>query len=212
MKSETRRRPRGRPAGGSEAIVRAVLSQTLQQLGEHGFAALRMENVACAARVNKTTVYRRWPTKAGLVLAALKASRERAPYFAESGELRDDLVRLLESRAAAISTPRGRKIANAVSSLDGRDAMPMAAEIQALRFRLPTQLLHHAIDRRELPAKIDFTFVNEMLHGPIVHRILILKQRVDRRYVERVVDFVLTSLQYKRRGARRQRAVARSFR
>jgi AcrR family transcriptional regulator len=201
MKQKHKRAP-GRPAGGSESIVRSVLTQTLQHLGDRGFAALRMEDVARAARVNKTTVYRRWPDKTSLVLAALKASRDRATTFKETGDLREDLVRLFERKAAALSTARGGKIARALASLEGAEATTMAAEIQALRFQLPTQVLHRAIERGDLPKDLDFFFVNEMLHAPIVHRILMLNLKVDRTYIRRVVDLMLTSLGYHRAPSR----------
>src|SRR5258707_2197699 len=61
----------GRPKGGSDAIVRAVLEATLRQLGDRGFAGVSVDEVAKAAAVNKTSVYRRWPSRSALVLAAL---------------------------------------------------------------------------------------------------------------------------------------------
>ena len=43
---------------------------TLQLLQEHGYDRLTVDAVAAAARASKATVYRRWPSKAELVLAA----------------------------------------------------------------------------------------------------------------------------------------------
>ena len=48
-----------------------VLRTTLEVLGQQGYAGLRVEDVAAGAGVNKTTIYRRWPTRADLVIAAL---------------------------------------------------------------------------------------------------------------------------------------------
>jgi len=62
-------RPRGRPrrAGADEEI----LGVALEMLREKGYRALNVDEVAERAGVAKTTVYRRWPTKAALVSAAI---------------------------------------------------------------------------------------------------------------------------------------------
>jgi len=66
-------RPRGRPrrAGADEEI----LGVALEMLREKGYRALNVDEVAERAGVAKTTVYRRWPTKAALVSAAIGVVR-----------------------------------------------------------------------------------------------------------------------------------------
>ena len=49
-------------------LVEKVLQVTLEEVGRVGFAALSVETVAALAGVNKTTIYRRWPTKFELVV------------------------------------------------------------------------------------------------------------------------------------------------
>jgi AcrR family transcriptional regulator len=115
---KARRRGRGRPAGGSDAVVHAILQTTLEQLGRRGYAALSIDQVAHAAEVNKTTIYRRWPTKGELVVAAVVAAREDQPRFIPMGRLRDDLLSLLRNKARTISTPRQRAISSAITTLD----------------------------------------------------------------------------------------------
>jgi len=51
--------------------VSRVLETTLEVLGRVGYASLRVEDIATRAGVNKTTIYRRWPSRADLVVAAL---------------------------------------------------------------------------------------------------------------------------------------------
>ena len=69
--------PQTRAGGRSARVVSTVLRTTLEVLGEHGYAGLRIEDVAAQAGVNKTTIYRRWPTRADLVIAALTALSPR---------------------------------------------------------------------------------------------------------------------------------------
>jgi AcrR family transcriptional regulator len=47
-----------------------LLAVTLELLQEHGYDRLTVDAVATTARASKATIYRRWPTKAELVLAA----------------------------------------------------------------------------------------------------------------------------------------------
>src|SRR5262245_30496439 len=130
MTAVRERRSPGRPAGGSEAIVRAVFEATLAELARSGYARLSIEAVAAAAGMNKTSVYGRWPTKAALVLAAIEASRERASRFRETGDLRADLVALLRGKAAQLSAPKSRAIARALLSIEDDE---LAASIRAAR-------------------------------------------------------------------------------
>src|ERR1700759_3493227 len=60
---------RGRPR--SLSADQAIAAATVELLADNGFSGLKIERVADRAGVGKTTIYRRWPTKAELVVAAL---------------------------------------------------------------------------------------------------------------------------------------------
>ncbi len=85
-----RRSPQARVGGRSARVVSTVLRTTLEVLGERGYAGLRIEDVAAQAGVNKTTIYRRWPTRADLVIAAL-TTLATPPKAVHSGRLEGDL-------------------------------------------------------------------------------------------------------------------------
>ncbi|MEL4359326.1 MULTISPECIES: TetR/AcrR family transcriptional regulator [unclassified Luteococcus] len=59
----------GRPRDSS--VERKVLGATRALLAERGYAGLRIDEVAARSGVAKTTIYRRWPTLAHLVVAAM---------------------------------------------------------------------------------------------------------------------------------------------
>ena len=67
--SEAPARGRGRPR--SPEAEQAILNATLRMLGAKGVAGTTIEGVAADAGVGKTTIYRRWPTKTDLILAAI---------------------------------------------------------------------------------------------------------------------------------------------
>src|SRR5690242_1375933 len=108
-----------RAGGRSARIVQAVLDATLDALGRTGYGALRVDDVASAAGVNKTTVYRRWPTRADLVVAAL-GRLAAAPSPADTGTLEGDLVDTLAQTTSLRATPGGRSALRALLAEHGQ--------------------------------------------------------------------------------------------
>ena len=81
-----------------------LLAVTLELLQEHGYDRLTVDAVATTARASKATIYRRWPTKAELVLAAFVEGTRQVAVDPDTGTLRDDLLQLGESICAHVST------------------------------------------------------------------------------------------------------------
>src|SRR5215475_466986 len=79
----------GRPR--DPALEAAILDATQDLLIEHGFAATTVEAVARAAGTGKAAVYRRWPAKIDLVVAAVQALQS-PPSVPDTGTLRGDLL------------------------------------------------------------------------------------------------------------------------
>lgn len=86
----------------------ALLAAAWDELVETGFAKLTMESVAARAGTGIAVLYRRWPNKEQLVLAALEFERGRHPVeLPDTGTLRDDLLGTLtgmgEARVVAVA-------------------------------------------------------------------------------------------------------------
>jgi AcrR family transcriptional regulator len=94
------RRTQGILGGRSDRVVRRVLDAAVAELARAGYAGFRVEGVAARARVNKTTIYRRWPTRLELVTALV--ARMRAPLrespLPDTGRLERDLVEAFTRR------------------------------------------------------------------------------------------------------------------
>jgi hypothetical protein len=69
-----------------------LLAVTLRLLQQHGYDRLTLETVATAAKASKATIYRRWPSKAELVLAAFTEGMHLEAVAPDSGSLREDLL------------------------------------------------------------------------------------------------------------------------
>lgn len=191
----TGRRDAGRPRGKS--IEQAILSATLDELAAHGFDGLSVPRVAAVAEVNKTTVYRRWPTREALVAAALEAAlRDTAGELTDTGSLRGDLRRLVYLVAARMDSAEGKALARAALSEHAAGVVaalsqdPMVREQEAA-----LALVARAAARGEWdPTTHPPDTVLTMLTGSVLYRILMERLPVTPAWAETVVDVVVRGL------------------
>ena len=86
--------PRQRRRG--EELEAAILDAAWQELVDTGFARLTMESIAARAKTGVAVLYRRWPNKDDLVLAAIRHYGTTHPVeVPDTGTLRDDMVAFL---------------------------------------------------------------------------------------------------------------------
>ena len=96
------RRP-GRPR--SEQAEHSIIEATLDLFAEQGFEGVCVEAVAARAGVGKATIYRRWPNKEELLLAAFGSLK--SPFPEPKGvSVRDDLLAMVEVMCADKADPR----------------------------------------------------------------------------------------------------------
>jgi AcrR family transcriptional regulator len=187
--------PKARPrtGGRSARVVTEVLSATLELFAQHGYAGLSVEAVALHAGVNKTTIYRRWPTKVDLLGAALFSLRDAEPEAPNTGSLRDDLFSVLRHFAARIETPRHRAILHAF--LLGNSDPDILALVRRMRDERPTianVIFERAIKRRELPKGSDLSLMAAALVGPIYNRASWKREPVDDAFIRGLIQLVVS--------------------
>ncbi len=88
-----------------EELEAALLEAAWGELADAGFAKLTMESVATRAKTGVAVLYRRWPNKDELVLAAIRHYGETRPVqVPDTGTLRGDVLALLKSFSDARSS------------------------------------------------------------------------------------------------------------
>jgi AcrR family transcriptional regulator len=97
-------------------VVEKVRAATMAELARVGFPGLTIEGVAKAANVNRTTIYRRWPSKGALLLAVLEPGLERFDHDPDTGSLHGDLLALLLMMGETAALPEGQAVHRAVGS------------------------------------------------------------------------------------------------
>jgi len=118
----------GRPR--DDDATATILAATLRLLAERGYAGTSTADVAAAARASKATVYRRWPSKPALVAEAVLAGlRDAHAAPSLTGDVREDLARVLEAKMRALSEgPLGGAIAAVISHAAHEPELAAAVE------------------------------------------------------------------------------------
>jgi AcrR family transcriptional regulator len=97
-------------------VVEKVREATMAELARVGFAGLTIDGVAKAANVNRTTIYRRWPSKGALLVAVLEPGLERFDHNPDTGSLGGDLLALMLMVAESAALPEGQAVHRAAGS------------------------------------------------------------------------------------------------
>jgi AcrR family transcriptional regulator len=189
--AEPRRTEGVRCGGRSARVVDAVLLATVEELGTVGYSALRVEDVASRSGVNKTSIYRRWPTKVDLVAAAL-ANHSRAVEIPDTGSFRGDLLEVGRMMVRKVGTPLGRGLIRMSQMERGHPELDsVIRQVRAQHICARGIIVERAIARGEVPADTDPLMVSELVSAPISSRLLHHGVDVDERFIERVVDTVI---------------------
>ncbi|MDC0744598.1 TetR/AcrR family transcriptional regulator [Polyangium mundeleinium] len=184
--SERRALVRGEP------VVRGVLAATLEELAEVGYEALRIEDVATRAGVNKTTVYRRWPTKQDLVRAAFRSITVDRAVTPDTGSLRGDLIVIARHIATQASSPELLGLRRLLFAEDrDADLVAIAQSIHESMEALPRPVIEAAEARGELAPGIDATLIFRSLAATIHHRLGLERRPIDEGFLAGLVELLL---------------------
>ncbi|CPR03958.1 TetR family transcriptional regulator [Mycobacterium bohemicum DSM 44277] len=135
------------------ALEEALLDAAWAELTERGYDDMTIDAVAVRAGTSRAVLYRRWPGKQDLVLAALAHEVDKdVVVIPDTGSLRDDVVELLRQAnklrvglVAALMTRLG-----GFYQQTGRSLADLRALIQGDRDAVLEQIIQRAIDRGEI--------------------------------------------------------------
>lgn len=169
-----------------------LLSVTLSLLQQHGYERLTVDQVAATARASKATMYRRWPTKAELVLAAVIDGISQVSVAPETGTLRGDLLEIADTVCAQAQEHAATM--RAVLAETTRDAAlgdVLQREFFDQRRKVIAHVMQEAIDRGEVRAEAVNHDLLDLLPGYLVFRIVIQDRPPTRQTVVALIDDVI---------------------
>jgi AcrR family transcriptional regulator len=168
-----------------------LLEVTLQLLQQHGYDRLTVDAVAATARASKATVYRRWPSKAELVLAAFIEGVRQVAVPPETGTLRGDLLHL--GRAICQQAQQQAGTIRAVLVEVSRHPALKDALKQFLdqRKALIQEVLQQAADRGEIDDAVISDELWDLLPGYLIFRSIMPSRPPTEHTVQALVDDVI---------------------
>lgn len=168
----------------------------LEVLSDVGYVGLTMDAVASTAGVSKATIYRRWRTKADLLVSVIDAASDETLTVPDSGSLREDLIVLLGALARILGGPGGsasRTLLGVITQEPALEAAfrrgPMARWAAAFM-----TVLERAIARGEISPKGAVSLAGEAGPAIFLLRWMISGAAVDDALAKAVVDEVMLPL------------------
>jgi AcrR family transcriptional regulator len=173
-----------------------ILQAALDVLSETGYDGMTIDLVAARARAGKATVYRRWTSKADLVIDAV-ACMKRADLdltkLPDTGTLRGDLIAMIKPHTIEDAERKLQIMAGLMSMLsrDPELAEAVNAAIVEPRAAVNRTLMQRAVERGEISADRDIETLSLITPSMAAYRVLILRKPVDREFLVSLIDGVL---------------------
>ena len=184
------------PKRRGDTVVQKVLEITLRQLAASGYERLSLPDVAAAAGLNKTSIYRRWSTKADLVRDALRSSMGQATALPDTGTLRSDMMALTSAATGFAQSPLGMGV---LRMLMAEGFNPEVKGFADALFKEQEKHAHmlvfsRAVERGELSRDADMQMAASALAGALMQRIFVEQLPANKAFLERLIDLVLFGL------------------
>lgn len=189
--SEPVRRGRGRPRDPEtdHRITAAAAELMLQR----GFDRTTVDDVAARAGVGKATVYRRWPSKEDLAVAAMETLYSAEMPEPDTGSIETDLAESYTAVLQFVNTPEGEaylRTSIAESVRDNRIAELYRSSTER-REAQSRATFERAIRRGEVRADIDVDTAVQWLGGLLAVRAITHRPMPTMDDVDELVAFTL---------------------
>lgn len=173
------------------------MEATRIELLQAGYARLTIDGVAKRARTSTPVLYRRWPSKAALVLDALSRREDADHEPADTGDLRDDLLAFLQPLARRFDGVLGEAMRGLLAET-GRDS-ELAALVHERIGRVSqesgiTAILDRALSRGEIDAERLTTRTVALPLDLLRHEVIARGTPVPPTAVSQIVDEIVMPL------------------
>lgn len=185
------------------ALQEALLDAAWAELTERGYDDLTIDAVAVRAGTSRAVLYRRWPGKQELVLAALEHAVGKDVVVApDTGSLRGDVIALLQEAnkvrvglAAQLLTRLGGFYRQTGASL-----ADLSAFVQGGRDAILEQAIQRAIDRGEIQPEQVTGRIARLPVDLFRYEILMTLRPLSDEAIEEIVDTIFLPLLEWRKG------------
>jgi len=185
------RRRRGR------ALEEALLDTAWAELTDRGYDDMTIDAVAVRAGTSRAVLYRRWPNKQELVLAAVAHEAGKDVVVApDTGSLRGDVIALLQ-QANKVRVRLATQLFTQLGGFyrqSGTSLAELSAFVQGGRDAILEEAIQRAIDRGEIQPEQVTERIARLPVDLFRHEILMTMRPLSEEAIEEIVDGIFLPL------------------
>ena len=176
--------------------VAEILTAALEVLADVGYDRLTMDAVAQRAKASKATLYRRWSSKARLVIDALHQGHGHGKAIeqpVDTGSLRGDLIASFCAPGGVTDKPEIDGFAAIMTAIarDPEFATAFRTEVLAPKIAGTTSMFERAKQRGEIGQGVDIELLAPALAAIVLHRFFLLGELPTADIVVAVIDQII---------------------
>lgn len=178
-----------------EVLEAAIFEAVRQELAEAGYVDFSIERVAVRAGTSKPVIYRRWPTRAKLVYAAVRAARPLQSFAVpDTGTVRGDVMRVMRHLADMVEEVSPEVVFGLSAELLHESGASLFTEMHDLGARMMLEILTRGIERGGIAAEKLSPRVAALPFDLARHQLVLLQQPLSEQDIEEIVDRIFLPL------------------
>lgn len=178
------------------ALDTAILEAAIEVVAEVGYERMTMDMVALRAKAGKAAAYRRWKSKADLIIDAvahLKRTQVDLDALPDTGTLRGDLLGLFKPSSVREGERKMRVMAGLASALSQHPELAEAGNAAIVEpwANANLRLMERAVARGEIQSEADIRTASQVMPSMAAYRALIQRKPFELQFLTSVIDGVL---------------------
>jgi AcrR family transcriptional regulator len=178
-----------------KVLEAAIFEVVMLELAEAGYVNFSIERVAARAGTSKPVIYRRWPTRARLAYAALRASRPALSFDTpDTGTVRGDIMLILRRIAEMVDELRPEVIFGLIAELLHESDSSLFAAVHERNTKIMMEILNRGIGRGEIAAEKLTPRLAALPFDLVRHQLVLLQQPLSAEDIEEIIDRIFLPL------------------
>jgi AcrR family transcriptional regulator len=182
-----------------EQVRELILETAIDLVFEAGFRSVSVESIAARSGVAKTTIYRRWPNKAAVVMDAFMARVGSGTLFPTARKVTDRIRLQMHAMAKVFMGKDGALVRGllAEAQCDPELAVAFRERWTLPRRAMAVAVFREAIEQGELRRDIDPETAIDLLYAPLYYRLLMGTGDLSQNYIEGLFEHGMKGLRKK---------------
>lgn len=178
-----------------KVLETAIFEAALRELAQAGYVSFSIERVAVGAGTSKPVIYRRWPTRARLVYAALRANRVGLSCETpDTGTVRGDVTSILHSVSETVDELGPEVIFGLIAELLHESESSLFAEVHERNAKIMREILNRGIGRGEIDAEKLTPRLAALPFDLVRYQLMVMRQPLSAQDIEEITDRIFLPL------------------